>query len=77
MWRIWWDNYGGRTLGVAAGMLCGLIYLIVGFWDMLFCALLVGIGFAVGKHRDERRGPLFHWGKMTEWLSDRWPGGRS
>ncbi|MBB6675234.1 DUF2273 domain-containing protein [Cohnella nanjingensis] len=76
MWREWWETYGGRASGVAAGLLCGLIYLISGFWDMLFCALLVGIGFGIGKHKDEKRGPLLPWNRLMNWLTDRWPRSR-
>ncbi|MCC3373394.1 DUF2273 domain-containing protein [Cohnella sp. REN36] len=76
MWKIWWETYGGRAGGVAAGLLCGLIYLISGFWDMLFCALLVGIGYGIGKHKDEKRGPLLPWDRLVSWLTDRWPPSR-
>ncbi|WP_276351937.1 DUF2273 domain-containing protein [Cohnella caldifontis] len=73
MWKAWWDAYGGRTCGVAAGLFFGLVYLLCGFWDMLFVALLVGIGFWAGKHKDEKRGPLFPWERLTDWMTDRWP----
>lgn len=76
MWKNWWETYGGRAGGVAAGLLCGLIYLISGFWDMLFCALLVGIGYGIGKHKDEKRGPLLPWDRLVSWLTDRWPPSR-
>ncbi|BBI33080.1 DUF2273 domain-containing protein [Cohnella abietis] len=73
MWKVWWETSGGRIAGVAAGLLFGIIYLISGFWDMLFCAMLIGIGYWVGKYKDERKGPLFPWEKLTDWVSDRWP----
>jgi uncharacterized membrane protein len=76
MWKSWWDTYGGRASGVAAGLFFGLIYLISGFWDMLFIALLVGIGFWVGKHKDDNRGPLLPWDRLTDWVTDRWPWSR-
>ncbi|TJY44446.1 DUF2273 domain-containing protein [Cohnella pontilimi] len=72
MWKDWWDTYGGRASGVAFGLLFGLIYLISGFWDMLFFALLVGVGFWIGKQKDQHQAPLFPWERMTDWLSDRW-----
>ena len=76
MWKAWWESYGGRASGVAAGLLFGIIYLISGFWDMLFCALLVGIGYGIGKHRDFKRGPLVSWERLTDWVTDRWPRSR-
>ncbi|TFE29897.1 DUF2273 domain-containing protein [Cohnella luojiensis] len=76
MWRVWWETSGGKIAGVAAGLLFGIIYLISGFWDMLFCALLIGIGYWIGKLKDERRGPLFPWEKVTDWVADRWPWSR-
>lgn len=76
MWKMWWDSYGGRTVGVAAGLLFGLIYLISGFWDMLFIALLTGVGFWIGKQKDEERGPLVPWDRLTDWVTDRWPWSR-
>ncbi|WEK55601.1 MAG: DUF2273 domain-containing protein [Candidatus Cohnella colombiensis] len=76
MWKDWWAIYGGRCSGIAAGLFFGIIYLIVGFWDMLFCALLIGIGYWIGKQRDENRGPILPWDRLTEWVTDRWPWSR-
>jgi uncharacterized membrane protein len=76
MWRAWWDTHGGKAAGVAAGLLFSIIYLISGFWDMLFCALLIGIGYWIGKLKDERRGPLLPWDRLTDWVTDRWPWSR-
>jgi uncharacterized membrane protein len=73
MWKLWLSTYPGRVSGVAAGLLFGIVYLISGFWDMLFFALLVGVGYWIGKHKDESRGPLLPWGRLTDWLTDRWP----
>ncbi|MFB9277350.1 hypothetical protein B1A99_34140 [Cohnella sp. CIP 111063] len=76
MWKAWLETYGGRIAGIAAGLLFGIIYLISGFWDMLFCALLIGIGYWIGKQKDERRGPIFPLERLTDWVSDRWPWSR-
>lgn len=76
MWKSLWEAYGGRASGIAAGLFFGIVYLISGFWDMLFVALLVGIGFWFGKARDERRGPLLPWDRLTDWMTDRWPWSR-
>jgi len=54
----------------------GIIYLIAGFWDMLFFALLVWIGYYAGKMKDERSWPAIPWDRLGErlgeWLGDRW-----
>lgn len=76
MWKTWWDTCGGRASGVAAGLFFGLIYLISGFWDMLFVALLVGVGFWAGKQKDDKRGPIVPWDRLTDWVTDRWPWSR-
>jgi uncharacterized membrane protein len=72
MWKEWWQTYGGRAIGVLAGLFFGFIYLIRGFWDMLFFALLVGVGYWAGKHKDEKLGPLVPWDRLADWISDRW-----
>jgi len=76
MWKLWWDTYGGRATGVAAGLFFFFIYLLSGFWDMLFCALLVAVGYWIGKAKDDRSGPLVNWSRLTDWLTDRWPWSR-
>jgi hypothetical protein len=38
--------------------------------------LLIGIGYWIGKHKDDRRGPLFPWERLTDWVTDRWPWSR-
>ncbi|WP_404823747.1 DUF2273 domain-containing protein [Paenibacillus rhizovicinus] len=72
MWREIWTSYGGRIAGVSVGFILGLLYFIVGFWDMLFFGLLLWIGYAIGKMKDEQRGPVFPWQRMLEWLTERW-----
>lgn len=72
MWKEIWESHGGRLLGVSAGIFFGILYLIVGFWDMLFFALLVFIGFAIGRQRDLKLGPLFPFQRIGMWMSERW-----
>lgn len=50
----------GRIAGVTFGIGLGLIYLICGFWDMLFFALVVFIGYTLGKERIPRKRPCFN-----------------
>ncbi|AZN43709.1 DUF2273 domain-containing protein [Paenibacillus albus] len=72
MWREVWATYGGRITGVTTGIILGLLYFIVGFWDMVFFAFLLCIGYTVGKMKDEQRGPIFPWQRLSEWLMERW-----
>ncbi|MBO7743993.1 DUF2273 domain-containing protein [Paenibacillus sp. MWE-103] len=72
MWKEIWTTYGGRIAGVSVGVILGLLYFIVGFWDMLFFGLLLWAGYAIGKMRDEQRGPIIPWQQLVEWLTERW-----
>ncbi|MBN3522322.1 DUF2273 domain-containing protein [Paenibacillus apiarius] len=72
MWKEIWESHGGRIIGIAAGIFFGMLYLIVGFWDMLFFALLVFIGYNVGRQKDLHLGPMFPWQRIGSWLSERW-----
>lgn len=76
MWRELWEAYRGRILGIAAGLLFVQIYLFSGFWDMLFCALLLGVCYWIGKQKDDGKGPLIPWERLTDWVTDRWPWSR-
>ncbi|TYP77865.1 DUF2273 domain-containing protein [Paenibacillus methanolicus] len=72
MRREIWETYGGRIIGVATGIILGILYFIVGFWDMLFFALLLCVGYTAGKSKDEGSGPFIPWGRLMEWLMQRW-----
>ncbi|WP_270170467.1 DUF2273 domain-containing protein [Paenibacillus sp. SYP-B4298] len=72
MWRELWTVYGGRITGVAAALFLGFIYLFAGFWDMLFVALLLWIGYYVGKQRDLSADPFQMWQQLVDWLQRRW-----
>jgi len=71
-WKEVWESHGGRIAGVTFGIFLGLIYLISGFWDMLFFALVVFIGYTLGKRKDLAEAPLFQWQELSQWLSSRW-----
>lgn len=71
-WKALWESHGGRIAGVAFGLVLGLVYLISGFWDMLFFALVVFIGYSLGKRKDEPPAPDFQWGSVWRRLTDRW-----
>nr|WP_125657078.1 DUF2273 domain-containing protein [Paenibacillus baekrokdamisoli] len=72
MWKEIWTTYGGRIAGVTLGVILGLLYFIVGFWDMLFFAFLLCLGYTFGKMKDEQSGPIIPWQRLTEWLMQRW-----
>ncbi|MBP3964369.1 DUF2273 domain-containing protein [Paenibacillus sp. DLE-14] len=72
MWKEIWTTYGGRIAGVSVGIILGLLYFIVGFWDMLFFGLLLWVGYTIGKMKDEQSGPIIPWHRVTEWLMERW-----
>lgn len=71
-WKEMWESHRGRLVGVVGGILFGYIYLIAGFWNMLFFALLVFIGYTFGKRKDLNQGPFVHWREIGQWLSSRW-----
>ncbi|MGN7357521.1 DUF2273 domain-containing protein [Paenibacillus sp. SAF-054] len=72
LWKEIWESHRGRIIGVAAGIFFGFIYLLAGFWDMLFFALVVFIGYTAGKRKDSKLGSFFRWSEMGQWLSERW-----
>nr|WP_245339001.1 DUF2273 domain-containing protein [Paenibacillus shirakamiensis] len=72
MWRQIWESYKGRLLGLATALLLIPIYLMFGFWNMLFCALLLFVGYSIGKHKDLSQEPLVPWNTLREWLNARW-----
>ncbi|MHA0855561.1 DUF2273 domain-containing protein [Paenibacillus sp. CMAA1364] len=71
-WKEVWESHGGRIGGLAGGIALGIVYLISGFWDMLFFALVVFIGYIFGKRKDLRQESPFQWRETTQWLSEKW-----
>ncbi|PZE22051.1 DUF2273 domain-containing protein [Paenibacillus xerothermodurans] len=75
MWRqIWehlWTGHRGKTIGAAAGVLLGLIYLLCGLWHMLIFALIVYTGYYIGKRIDRGQTPI-PVEDMLRWLMDKW-----
>ncbi|OAB32729.1 hypothetical protein PMSD_17315 [Paenibacillus macquariensis subsp. defensor] len=72
LWKEMWGSHRGRIVGIMGGILFGIIYLISGFWDMLFFALVVFIGYTFGKRKDLQQGSFFHLKETMQWLSERW-----
>lgn len=71
MWNFIWEQHRGKTIGTAFGLLLGLLYLIVGFWDMLIFAFIVFIGYYMGKKLD-RGERLLNADALWRWLTERW-----
>lgn len=42
----------GKLIGVLAGLLFGILVLVVGFWRSLFLAICIGIGYFIGSVYD-------------------------
>lgn len=74
MWNELWVRHKGRLIGVASGLLLGIIYLISGFWDMLIFAFIVAIGAYAGTRFDSGglRVNAEEWISRISRLADRW-----
>lgn len=49
----WMRENPGKTVGVAAGFIAGILLFTIGWWKTLIILILVFIGFVIGKARDE------------------------
>jgi uncharacterized membrane protein len=64
-----WVHYRGRLIGTLAGLFLGIVYLIVGLWKTIVFALIVGIGYFVGRECDGRKDLRQ---VLEDWFPDRW-----
>ncbi|RJE89949.1 DUF2273 domain-containing protein [Paenibacillus sp. 1011MAR3C5] len=71
MWRDFWGIYWKRLIGAAVGLFFGIVYLAFGFWDMLFVALLVFVGYWFGKQKELSDGPAIPWQRLWYALLER------
>lgn len=71
LWEHLWERHRAKTLGTAAGILLGLIYLICGLWDMLIFVLIVYTCYNIGK-RIERGDTPVPIQQFWRWLMDKW-----
>lgn len=75
MWRDFWEQLlaerRGPTIGMICGIVMGILYLIVGFWDMLIFGFIVYVGFYAGMRADKRES-LFPFGELFRKLTERW-----
>lgn len=72
LFRAFSGERKGFAFGLAAGLFLGFLYLIVGFWEMLLFAIIVGVALFVGNAYD--RGAFVDWRGIGRWLADRWRG---
>ncbi len=42
----------GRFIGMLAGLLFGILVLVVGFWRSVFLAICIGVGYFIGSMYD-------------------------
>ena len=52
------ENHPGKLIGTIIGFVLGLMVVILGFWRTLVLALFVGMGFLIGKRRDDQKSLL-------------------
>ncbi|GAB7053519.1 MULTISPECIES: DUF2273 domain-containing protein [unclassified Paenibacillus] len=75
MWMQIWEQlrekHRGKTFGVLAGGVLGMIYLFFGLWRMLIFVLIVYTGYYIGKKLD-RNEPVFPVEDTWRWLMDKW-----
>ncbi|PTX53927.1 small integral membrane protein DUF2273 [Melghirimyces profundicolus] len=64
-----WETHRGRIVGIGAGLLFGIIYLIVGLWKTFIFTLFVLAGFMAG-HRADSRDDLRH--VLESIIPDKW-----
>ncbi|MFB5268367.1 DUF2273 domain-containing protein [Paenibacillus enshidis] len=70
-WNEIWLEYKGRILGIAGGICLGIVYLVSGLLDMLIFALLVFIGYTLGKRFDAKLDVFEPLKKLGDWIFNR------
>ncbi|GIP32273.1 DUF2273 domain-containing protein [Paenibacillus sp. J2TS4] len=71
MFKQMLESRPGTVIGTLCGVILGILYLIVGFWDTLIFAFIVFIGYYVGKKIDFKEFRL-QAENLWQWLSERW-----
>ena len=49
----WIHENPGKTIGVAAGFIVGILLFTLGWWKTFIVLFLAFVGFLIGKSRDE------------------------
>ena len=47
-----WDNFRWRSVGVAIGLVIGVLFLNLGFFKTIFILICIGLGFFIGNKLD-------------------------
>lgn len=49
-----WENYRGRTIGLLAGLIVGVLFLTLGFFKTIFLMICIGVGCFIGDKADNQ-----------------------
>ena len=49
-----WENSRWRVIGVVAGLVIGILFLLLGFFQTIFLLICVGLGFFIGNKLDKK-----------------------
>lgn len=60
------EKHRGKAIGILLGLLVALLWIIIGFWKMLFIVICILIGYFVGKRFDNGGSPGDFWKRMFE-----------
>lgn len=71
MWDSLWEEHRGKTVGVAASLLLGIVYLFFGFWDMLIFGFIVTVGYWIGSKIDKKE-EIFSFQEIWQYLWQKW-----
>ncbi|TCZ77536.1 DUF2273 domain-containing protein [Paenibacillus albiflavus] len=71
MWTELWQSHRGKLLGVIGGIICGILYLIVGFWDTMIFAFIVTVGYYIGS-KVEKKEDIVPFQDIVNYLSQKW-----
>lgn len=70
MLRQFYEQHPGKTVALILSLFFTIIYLFFGFWDMLFVALLLAVGYQLGTRYDTKTLQV-DFVKWLAWLNDR------
>lgn len=50
-----WEHHRGKVIGIALGLLAGILIVAYGFWKSLFIIICIGVGYLIGKNIDDNK----------------------
>lgn len=71
MWKEIWEGHRGKAIGTIAGIICGILYLFVGFWDMLIFAFIATVGYYIGNKIDKKE-EIVPFQDIINYISQKW-----